>query len=244
MTRWLIVNADDFGLSAGVNAGIVHAHVHGIVGSTSLMVCTEGTEEAVALAREHPGLALGLHLDLWDSVRVETADGGAEWVRLYARCEETPAAIEAEFARQLARFRALVGRDPEHLDTHQHVHQREPAGAAARAMAAALGVPLRGHSRVAYLGGFYGQDGQCRPWPEGISVANLLALIDGLPAGATELGCHPGFVPPGDTLGGTMYREGRNDEVRTLCDPRVRARLARGDVVPTTFAQLARLGIA
>jgi predicted glycoside hydrolase/deacetylase ChbG (UPF0249 family) len=242
VTRWLIVNADDFGLSAGVNAGIVQAHVHGIVGSTSLMVCTEGTEEAVALARAHAGLALGLHLDLWDSVRVGGPDGD-EWTRLYARCDETPQAIEAEFARQLPRFRALVGRDPDHLDTHQHVHAKEPAGAAARAMAAALGVPLRGHSRAAYLGGFYGQDGQCASWPQGVSVENLLALIDTLPEGATELGCHPGFVPADDTLGGTMYRVERNAEVATLCDPRVRARVARGDVVPTTFAQLARQGL-
>lgn len=242
MPRWLIVNADDFGLSPGVNAGIVQAHLHGVVGSTSLMVCTPGTEEAVALARQHPGLALGLHLDLWDSVRVPGAEG-ADWVRLYERCAETHEAIEAEFTRQLARFRALVGRDPDHLDTHQHVHSKEPMGAAARALAAALGVPLRGHSRAAYLGGFYGQDGRCAPWPEGVSVDNLLALIDALPEGATELGCHPGFVAPDDALGGTMYRVERNVEVRTLCDERVRARLARGDVVLTTFAQLARQGL-
>ncbi len=55
--RRLIVNADDFGLSAGVNEGIVEAHVSGIVTSTSLMVDRPAAAGAAGLAREHPALS-------------------------------------------------------------------------------------------------------------------------------------------------------------------------------------------
>lgn len=62
--RRLIVTGDDFGLSPAVNAGIVQAYRDGILTGASLMVNAPATEEAVALAHENPGLAVGLHLVL------------------------------------------------------------------------------------------------------------------------------------------------------------------------------------
>jgi hopanoid biosynthesis associated protein HpnK len=62
--RRLIVTGDDFGLSPGVNAGIVKAYREGILTSASLLVNAPATAEAVGLAHEHPGLAVGLHLVL------------------------------------------------------------------------------------------------------------------------------------------------------------------------------------
>ena len=62
--RRLIVAADDFGMSPGVNAGILRAHRAGILTETSLMVRGAAAEEAVALAREAPSLGVGLHLAL------------------------------------------------------------------------------------------------------------------------------------------------------------------------------------
>ena len=228
--KYLIVTADDFGLTPGINAGIAQAFEHGIVRSASLMVRQPAAVAAADYACAHPALALGLHLDLWDSV-----PEGQDWRRVYQRCDEEPAAIERELRAQIARFVALVGRAPGHLDTHQHVHRREAVGAVVRHVAAELGVPLREHSPVRYVGDFYGQDDRGAPWPEWISVERLLAMIDALPAGWTEFGCHAGFVAADEALGGTMYRLERNDEVRTLCDPRVRVRLARGDVRLASF---------
>ena len=60
----LIVNADDFGRSRGVNRGIVETHERGIVTSTSLMVFRPGAREAATYARAHPGLSTGLHIEL------------------------------------------------------------------------------------------------------------------------------------------------------------------------------------
>ena len=76
--RLLIVNADDFGLSEGVNRGIIEAHERGIVTSASLMVLKEFAPDAAAYCREHGRLSLGLHLDLGEWVY----DGEA-WVAVY-----------------------------------------------------------------------------------------------------------------------------------------------------------------
>lgn len=60
--RRLVVNADDFGRSASINAAVIHAHREGILTSASLMVNEPAGAEAVALAKENPGLGVGLHL--------------------------------------------------------------------------------------------------------------------------------------------------------------------------------------
>lgn len=62
--RRLIVAADDFGLSPGVNAGVLRAHREGVLTETSLMVRGAAVDEAVALARATPTLGVGLHLTL------------------------------------------------------------------------------------------------------------------------------------------------------------------------------------
>lgn len=63
-SRCLIVNADDFGLSASVNQAVVRAYREGILTSASLMVNEPGFDEAVRLAKENPKLGVGLHLTL------------------------------------------------------------------------------------------------------------------------------------------------------------------------------------
>src|SRR4051794_21157272 len=117
--RYLIVNADDFGRSPGVNRGIVRAHEHGIVTSASLMVRWPAAAEAAGYGRPRPGLSLGLHVDLG-----EWSLCGADWQPVYEVVDsDNPGAVAAEVGRQLAAFRSLVGRDPTHLDSHQHVHR-------------------------------------------------------------------------------------------------------------------------
>ncbi len=66
--KYLIVNGDDFGASPGINRGIMEAHQHGILTSTSLLVKTPGAEQAVSLAAASPELSVGLHMDLRNEI--------------------------------------------------------------------------------------------------------------------------------------------------------------------------------
>jgi predicted glycoside hydrolase/deacetylase ChbG (UPF0249 family) len=228
--RTLIVNADDLGLSAPVNAGIVEAHENGIVTSASMMVRQGGAAPAAAYVRSRPELAVGLHIDLgqWDYVN-------GEWMSAYERCSpDDEAAVEAECRGQLEVFRGLLGRDPTHLDSHQHVHMSEPVASVARRLAAELGVPLRACG-IRYEGGFYGQTGKGEPVPAAIGTESLIGLIASLPAGWTELGCHPGLGMGRES----SYGHEREVEVRALCDPRVREAIEAEGIALRSFAAAA-----
>jgi chitin disaccharide deacetylase len=212
--RSLIVNADDFGMSAGVNRAIIEAHCRGIVTSTSLMVRWEAAVEAVSLSRERPRLGLGLHIDLG-----EWAYRDGNWNALY---EVVPlndrTEVTAEVTRQLDLFRSLTGRNPTHLDSHQHVHREEPVKSIMIELARQNSIPLRHFSQVVtYCGAFYGQTATGEPYPEAITPAALIRVLAELSPGVTELCCHPGM----DDGLQTMYCRERFDEVRALCDPAV-----------------------
>lgn len=227
--KQLIVNADDFGLTAGVNRGIVEAHARGIVTSTSLMVRASAAGEAPAFARTHPNLGFGLHIDLG-----EWEFRGGEWVATYQVCRTDDwDEVRAEVSRQLQAFENIMGRLPTHIDSHQHVHGRQPVAQIVFEHATRLKLPLRHFTPgVTYCGDFFGQTEKTAPFPQGVSVEALVRIIEKLPDGVTELGCHPGF---GAGVA-SVYRHERDLEIATLCDPAVRAVLERDGVQIRSFA--------
>lgn len=229
--RSLIVNADDLGQSEGVTAGILDAHARGVVTSASLMVRWPAASAAVDAAREHPELDLGLHLDLGEWVLE-----GDSWRPLYAVVDlDDHGAVADEVARQLDAFERLTGREPTHLDSHQHVHLRAPALLEAATQAAArLAIPLRGRCDVRYRGDFYGQAEDGTALQGVLSVAGLGAILASLEEGVSELACHPACGDDLDTMYGGRFR---NRELEVLCAPELRELLAREDIVLATFAR-------
>src|SRR5262245_25084115 len=164
--KWLIVNADDLGQSAGVNRGILRAHEQGIVTSASLMVRGQAAHEVVSYLRQGRGLDVGLHVDLG-----EWAYAGGAWTPLYQVVTLDDAqAVAREVDSQLAAFRDLMGTNPTHLDSHQHVHLREPVRSVLVRLARELRIPLRRCTRrIRYCGDFYGQSADGSPAAEAIS---------------------------------------------------------------------------
>jgi chitin disaccharide deacetylase len=197
--RRLIVNADDFGYSRGVNRGIAEAHERGIVTSASLMVDRAAAAEAAEYGRDHEELGVGLHVDLrhW---RVRRRPWSLVWSAGQLR-----RLVASEVCRQLERFRALLGRDPTHLDSHHHRHRQAP------------------------IRPIFEAD------PASITPAALVALLEKLPDGVVELGCHPGYADDLDT----WYRNERVQEVEALCDPAVRETIDRLGIELVSFGTVA-----
>jgi len=137
--KQLIVNADDLGLTPAVNRGVVRAFRDGIVTSASLLVVGNAFEDAVALARQNPGLDVGLHLTLVEERAVlgceelptmvdETGRfprSSGEFLRRALLGRIRWDEVEREIAAQIARFQK-TGLRLSHLDSHQHLHMFPP----------------------------------------------------------------------------------------------------------------------
>ncbi len=135
MTRRLIVNGDDFGSSRQVNEAVILAHRRGILTSASLMVTGAAFEHAVALARDNPHLAVGLHLTLVDGRPVLPARDLPHVARKTGAFRASPARaglhyflspgarreLFPEIAAQFERF-AQSGLRLSHVDAHCHLH--------------------------------------------------------------------------------------------------------------------------
>ncbi len=207
MAKCLIVNADDFGASTGVNRGILECHARGVVTSASLMVTGHAVREAVSMSRDHPALAVGLHWDVWGEDEREFD------------LDDLPA-IRDEFHRQLDAFQRLLGRLPTHVDSHRHTHREPQVMPIFRELVAPLGVPLRDDGRVRFVGGFYAQWEWMVTNLEHVSVPFLQRMLrDEVREGWTEFSCHPGHPSPDFR---SVYLDEREAEVRTLTDPRIR----------------------
>jgi predicted glycoside hydrolase/deacetylase ChbG (UPF0249 family) len=228
--KLLVVNADDLGMSEGVNRGIIHAHERGIVTSASLMVRWGAAREAAAYARANPRLGVGLHLDF-----AEWCIRDEQWVPLYEVVNLNDSqAVRREVARQVDLFLHLMDRPPTHLDSHQHVHQDVRVRAIVEETARQLDKPLRHAGRVRYCGDFYGQDVHGLAYHEGITAASLQRIVRELPKGLTEMACHPGY----DDGLETMYRVEREMEVAALCDEAVRRAVTEHGVRLVNFGQV------
>ncbi len=233
----LIVNADDFGRSAGVNAGVLEAHARGIVTSATVMVLEKAAARGIREAAERArGLSLGLHFALTGGGRPaaaardvpQLAPGGAfrrtrEELPLRLPAEEVLFELEA----QIGIFEVLARKPPTHLDSHHHVALHPSVAPVFAAVAKKRSLPVRASSEDArrslraagvrtpdrFIDSFYAQ---------GASFEEMERILSGLPEGTSELMCHPGRADA-DLRQGSTYVDEREWEIDVLCDPNIRA---------------------
>ena len=131
----LIVNADDFGLHTEVNKAVIKGYQQGCIRSTSLMPTGAAVEEACELARENPGLGIGIHITLVaerpvlpvEKVATLVDENGyfhadhMVFIKKYLLGEIDKGQLYAECEAQIARAMSL-GLNITHLDSHQHLH--------------------------------------------------------------------------------------------------------------------------
>ncbi|MDQ6886341.1 MAG: ChbG/HpnK family deacetylase [Gemmatimonadota bacterium] len=274
--RRLIINADDFGFSPGIDRGIIEAHRAGTLPSTSLLATGSAFDDAIGSLAGCPTLDVGLHFDLTMGSPLTAARSLTDQrtgrfhtlPSLIARLATGQVDRREVIAEWRAQFDRLIaaGARPTHLDGHHHVHAlpliwgavveaAQESGAAHlphRVPSEPLAIDIsgwRGQVKAVALRGAWRLASARAPAvhrPDhfrGLGVqggrdvlTRLLALVDLLPQGTTELMMHPGYsdgVPTGDA-----YTWQRERELSALTSPELRARLGRGDVVLTSFAAL------
>ncbi|EOQ38207.1 chitin disaccharide deacetylase [Butyricicoccus pullicaecorum] len=128
--KHLILNADDFGYSYGVNYGIIESHLRGVLTSTTLMAGMPGFDHAVSLAKAHPSLGVGVHLTLTcgrpvlTDHKTLTEPNGDFHSQAYYHNEEQPLDKDEVYREWKAQIEKVLaaGIEPTHLDSHHHVH--------------------------------------------------------------------------------------------------------------------------
>jgi len=136
MPARLILNADDFGLTAGINRAVGELHAAGVLTSATLMANGPAFDDAVAIAHTHPTLGVGCHIVLTDGIPLAPlkhipgllGPGGrtlrpslSDFIQALLRGKIKPAEIELEALFQIHKLQH-AGIKITHLDTHKHTH--------------------------------------------------------------------------------------------------------------------------
>jgi chitin disaccharide deacetylase len=256
--KHLIINADDFGFTRDVNAGIVHAHREGVLTSTTLMANGDAFEDAVRLARETPSLDIGCHLVLIQGHALTTGQ----------RFPDTPQEAIAGFLKPKGRFNVYqelrtqiekiiaAGIRPTHLDSHKHSHIFPTIFRVVVRLAQEFGIPYvrlpldttTPYASVpcAMLGPVYRRMALRRDvrmtdhflgfrLTGSFDEASFQAALAALPEGTTEFMCHPGFLGNELRAASTRLKESRVRELEALTSPRIREFMDATGVRLATF---------
>lgn len=236
--RYLLVQADDFGMSEGVTAGIVEAMDRGIVTGASAMVCDRNHRAIISRWASSVRGRIGIHLQLTDGTPLSRPERVPSLVdesgRFPRRRDQLKAPhrdeILLEWRAQMQALRDL-GIEPNHLDTHHTVHQLPVVVEAYRALSEENHLPVRGAS--------YEFNRQMRDrgipcahqytclWtgqpvkPEAFCRALRVFALYTPDPGYVEIGCHPAHVDD-ELARSSRYTTRREEELAVLCDPQLR----------------------
>jgi len=247
----LIVNADDLGRTEGINEGIFDAHRRGVVTSATMMVNYPSARRVAVLSRDNPALGIGLHVALSGGVPALPPEHLRSLVdakgMLPAKPEglaaADPAEVLAEVRAQLKLFREIMGRDPTHFDSHHHSHREVPAVfEAILTLAWETGLPVRNVSPA--MAERLRREGVPTPdhfvedfYAEGATLNDLIGIVEDLPAGTSEIMCHPAVVDE-ELRSSSGYADVRARELDVLTHGAVRQALQRSGVRLISFGQL------
>lgn len=247
--RTLIVHADDFNLTEGVCRGIIEGFRDGVVRSTSVMANLPGLSEAAAMLNTHRGLDTGLHFNLTlgrpmsppETVPSLVNDKGDFRKRAQLNAPDLSTDdIRRELLAQIGALQAL-GVKVSHVDTHHHIHENEKIAGVIEEVVSSMGLAMRSYGQAMFdaaarrgipsphhlITRFYGD--------QDVTTATLLEIIRDLPAGVSELCCHPAQVD--DRLRAiSSYSDPRQRELQILCSTEVRQALEEAHVRVASYA--------
>lgn len=248
----LIVTADDVGLHRGMTEGAIRAHREGIVTACSVVANGAAFDDAVARLRNTPALEVGVHLTLVEEkplTSMRFPKKYTSFVPLYLARAIPMRAIEAELRAQIEKVLA-TGLRVTHLNGHQHLHVLPRIFRLVKKLAGEYSI---GYVRTVDDSGgkerglaiaalnFLGRRARgTNQRTIGVAAAghldDVVPLLDHV-EGLTELVTHPGIAVTGYDHWGYAW----DAETRALCDPRLRAELARRGIELTTPSRVSAL---
>lgn len=202
----LIVNADDFGYCSAINLGIIESYQQGILSSTTLMVDMPGFDQAIQLAKENPGLGVGVHLTLTAQKPVRSDvptlvddQGNFHKLNFYEKdfmIDEDE--LYKEWKTQIDKVIAN-GVEPDHLDSHHHVHTIGNITKVFEQLAKEYNLPVRGNykktTKIKSANRFFSNFdsiGRTKGIWKPYEVHNLVEDVEQF--GSVEAMCHPGYL--------------------------------------------------
>ncbi|MET3696339.1 hypothetical protein SAMN05877753_103418 [Bacillus oleivorans] len=243
----LIVNADDFGYSEGVNHGIMEAFYHGVVTSATLMVNMPGAGHAFALKQANPSLGVGIHLVLTcgkplceDVSSLMNEEGYFQKGKNFLD-EAEPEEIRKELTAQFTRF-VEQGGLPTHIDSHHHVHAHEKVSPIVIEIAKKYSLPIRmtrPNSEELKKAAILTTDFLAHTfYGEMATRDHLIELLETISEFETaELMCHPGYVDEA-VITGSSYNVQRLQELEILKDPSLKQELAKRKIELTHYGSI------
>lgn len=252
----LIINADDFGFTRDVNAGIVHAHREGVLTATTLMANGNAFDDAVRLAYENPALDIGCHLVLVQGISLVTGRPLPETpLQLLRTLAAGQMDVYAELRAQIEKIQDQ-GIRLSHLDSHKHTHIVPSVFRAVIRLAQEFEIPyvrlpLDHTTRLAgaacqFADRYYrqfarGSKVQMTDHFLGFRLTGTLteetfaAALRLIREGTTEFMCHPGFFGVDLQNAPTRLKQARVRELEALTSPRIRAVMDEEAIHLATF---------
>lgn len=247
------MNADDFGFSKGVNLGIIEAYQKGIVTSATVMMNMPECAHALCLARDNPGLGIGIHLTatcgrpLGKNVDSLVNTAGFFHSQLEVIHQGKAEDIEREFQCQIERF-LDTGQKPTHIDSHHHIHMNEKVLPSVLKMADCYNLAVRlGRARIShypkyrhllttdyFTDAFYGAH---------LTIDSFLKILhEAENYDTVEVMCHPAFTDQ-VLLEQSRYNHQRKKELAILTDLRIIEKIKEKKIQMIHYGNLKEMGV-
>lgn len=243
--RKLIINADDYGYSSGVNYGIIHAHQRGILTSTTIMANMPGFDEAVSLAKENPKLGIGVHLTLTcgspvrDDVNSLTTNNSFHNLKFY----ENDFTIDddelyLEWKSQIDKV-FDAGIKPTHLDSHHHINSISKISDVFIKLAKEYQLPVRnnfnlpnGIKSTKYFFTTFDSFGFNKEIWKHMDINNLVNAVINFET--VEVMCHPAYVDA-FLLENSTFNVKRTVALKELTDPKYKSIFLENNIELTNY---------
>lgn len=219
-TKYLIVHADDFGMSPGISRGIIHTIRKGIVTSTSILLRRLYISDTRKLVKKNLDIDWGLHVKIEGNKNKKIADKD----------------VVSETEKQVALFIKYFKITPSHIDYHGGFKFTKKKYFQARMLARKHKLAFRYDNQHQVDTRFYGLHNK-KPTNKKISIESLLNILKSVEFGTTELVCHPGWT---SNRLADSYRLQRNREIETLTSNKVKKLVKRRNIDLINFRQYTR----